>query len=100
MSMCKQVADAEKTLGSAYRMNQGGKQVLLDGEDSYFVIKVTGKKTQVMLKDGQYVFYLWVKKEGKEVASVAANQVVTTNRYTALYEEDNEQSFMRQDVAC
>ena len=61
---------------------------------------MTGKKTQVMLEDGQYVFYSWVKKEGKEVASVAAKPVVTANRYTALYEEDHEQSFMRQDVAC
>ena len=98
--MCMQVADVKKTLGSAYRMNQGGNNIGLDGEDSYFVNKVTGKKTQVMLEDGQYVFYLWVKKEGKEVASEAAKPVVTANRYTALYEEDHEQSFMRQDVAC
>ena len=100
VSMCMQVADVKKTLGSAYRMNQGGNKIVLDGEDSYLVNKVTGKKTQVMLEDGQYVFYLWVKKEGKEVASVEPKPVVTRNRYSVLYEDDQEQGFMRQDLAC
>ena len=95
-----QVADVKKTLGSAYRMNQGGNKSVLDGEDSCFVNKVTGKKTQVMLEDGQCVFYLWVKKEGKEVASVEPKPVVTRNRYSALYEDEQEQGFMRQDLAC
>ena len=46
------------------------------------------------------MFYLWVKKEGKEVASVEPKPVVTRNRYSALYEDEHEQGFMRQDMAC
>ena len=43
VSMAMQCADVTKTLGSVYRMNQGGNAIILDGSNSYMVQKKSGK---------------------------------------------------------
>ena len=39
---------------------------MLDGEESYIENKMTGKKTKIYLENGQYVFYMWVKKREED----------------------------------
>ena len=87
--MTMQVADVSKALGSVYRMNQAGHRVVLDGDDSYFVHKGSGKKMKIDIEDGQYVFYMWVK--GKDQKEQEAQ-----NRYACLLEDD-DRDFSWQD---
>ena len=93
-----QVAEVNKTLGSAFRMNQCGNKIVLDGDNSYFVNKKTGKTTKVHQERGQYVFYIWVRAaDGKQKISEDWKQ---GNRFAALEEEDDVcMDFIRQDKA-
>jgi hypothetical protein len=63
VQVAMQVADVNKTLGSAFRMNQCGMVIVIDGDDSYFRDSRTGKITKVKMENGQYVFDIWVKAE-------------------------------------
>ena len=47
-SMAMQCTDVTNTLGSVYRINQGGNQVWLDGNNSFLLNKKTGKKTKII----------------------------------------------------
>ena len=105
VSMAIQVADVKKTLGSVYRMNQAGNQVVLDGGFSYMIHKKTGKRTPILEEHGQYVFYIWTKKgSDKGAAEVKPTGAATgskhslgNNRYAALVEEEEaEQVFSWQ----
>ena len=51
-----QVAEVNKTLGSAFRMSQCGNVNVLDGGNAYFSNKATGKKTKIYQENGQFVF--------------------------------------------
>ena len=98
VKIAMQVAEVNKTLGSAFRMNQCGNKIVLDGDNSYFVNKKTGKITKVHQEKGQYVFYIWVRAaDGKQKRSDDWKQ---GNRFAALEEEDDVcMDFIRQDKA-
>ena len=57
VSMATQCADVTKTLGSVYRINQGGNGVWLDGNNSCLVEK-NGEKQKIMEENGQFIMHL------------------------------------------
>ena len=69
MAVAMQVAEVNKTLGSAFRMNQCGNVIVLDGDNSYFVNKGTGRKTKIYQENGQFVFNIWTKAPGRDMES-------------------------------
>jgi hypothetical protein len=99
VKVAMQVADVNKTLGSVYRMNECGNRVMLDGEESYIENKMTGKKTKIYLENGQYVFYMWVKKR-EEDEGVSSKRVLRGNKFAPLAEEDDkmELDFIRREA--
>jgi hypothetical protein len=92
-SMAVQCADVTRTLGSVYRMNQGGNVIVFDGSNSYMVNKKSKKVTPIKQENGQYVMYIWVKDEESKVAAVS-REVPTQNRFEALRSSDED--FPRQ----
>jgi hypothetical protein len=90
-SMAVQCADVTKTLGSVYRMNQGGNAVVFDGNDGCVINKKTKRITPIKQENGQFVMYVWVK--GEEQGH--HEKTITSNGYAALIEEEN-QDFQRQ----
>jgi hypothetical protein len=101
-SMSVQCAEVKRTLGSVYRMNQGGNMVILDGKNSYMVNKKTGARTPIREENGQFAMYIWVKDpEVNSVAmpcSVPVKQTVPTcNRFEALAVNGQEEGFVRQE---
>ena len=47
VTMPVQIADVKRVLMSVHKMNQAGLIVILDGRDSYFQERVTGKKDEI-----------------------------------------------------
>ena len=106
VKVAMQVTDVNKTLGSVYRMNQCGNAVMLDGNDSYVLDKKSGKKTQIILDNGQFVFYLWVRKQKDDgihdaKGEPSKNAWKKGNRFAGLSEDDEnddmELGFIRQE---
>ena len=73
VAVAMQIAEVNKTLGSAFRMNQCGNVIVLDGHNSYFVNKNTGKRTKIMQENGQYVFNIWTKAPSREIDATKGN---------------------------
>ena len=111
-SMAVQCAEVTKTLGSVYRLNQGGNVVVLDGKDSYMVNKKSGKRIPIKEEHGQFAIYIWVRDPERQVAAVAdtessgqhaqvssyvvqAPKVKTHNKFSVL--SVSEEGFARQD---
>ena len=111
-SMSVQCADVKRTLGSVYRLNQGGNVVVLDGKDSYMVNKRSGKRIPIKEEHGQFAIYIWVRDPERHVGAVAdaessgqhsqvSNYMVqvpkikTHNKFAAL--SVSEEGFARQD---
>ena len=59
VSMPMQVADVKRVLMSTHKMNETGLKVVLDGVNSYFVEKRTGKSTPIKYEHGKYLFDIW-----------------------------------------
>ena len=102
VAVAMQIAEVNKTLGSAFRMNQCGNVIVLDGENSYFVNKATGKKTRMYQENGQFVFNIWTKAPGKDVDNergvTRRVPVKIKNRFEALGENDDvAMDFIGQD---
>ena len=57
-------ANVNTPLASARRACQAGNLVIRCQEGSYILNKATGKRTQMRLEKGNYVFDFWVKKAG------------------------------------
>ena len=60
VSMPIQRADVKRVLMSTHNMNQTGLKVVLDGMNSYFVEKHSGKSTPITYEYGKYYFDAWV----------------------------------------
>ena len=90
ISMAVQVADGKRSLASVYRMYQTGHKVVLDGESSYMVHKKSGRVTPIELKDGQFLFHVWVNKLG--CVGNSSSDVFKGSKFAALatQEEDEE----------
>ena len=60
---------------------------------------MTGKKTKIYLENGQYVFYMWVKKR-EEDEGVSSKRVLRGNKFAPLAEEDDkmELDFIRREA--
>ena len=54
VSMTLQCADVKKTLASVHRMNQNGNIVILDGDASMMINKVSGKVMPLNCENGTY----------------------------------------------
>ena len=63
-----QIADVKKVLMSTHRMNETGLKVVLDGENSFFVEKSSGKSTPIKYENGRYFFDIWVPASIKQRA--------------------------------
>jgi hypothetical protein len=70
-SMSVQCADVKRTLGSVYRLNQGGNVVILNGKDSYMVNKRTGTRIPIRDENGQFAIYVSTKDPDGQVAAVS-----------------------------
>ena len=91
MQVAMQVADVNKTLGSAFRMNQCGIKIVLDGVKSYFLDTKTGKVTKINVENGQYTFNIWVKADDKEKdMEEAVNETIVKkgNRFATIKKDD------------
>ena len=55
VSMPMQVADVKKVLMSTHKMNETGLKVVLDGSNSFFVEKQSGKSTPIEYENGRSV---------------------------------------------
>ena len=61
-----QVADVKKVLMSTHKMNETGLRVVLDGVESYFIEKHSGKSTPIKYEQGRYYFDIWVPSSIKK----------------------------------
>ena len=59
VSMPLQIADVRKVLMSTHRMNETGLKVVLDGHESFFIEKTSGKSTPIRYESGKYFFDIW-----------------------------------------
>ena len=59
VSMPMQVADVKRVLMSTHKMNETGLKVVLDGANSFFVEKRSGKSTPIKYEQGKYHFDIW-----------------------------------------
>jgi hypothetical protein len=111
-SMSVQCADVKRTLGSVYRLNQGGNMVVLDGKDSCMINKRSGKGIPIKEENGQFAIYIWVRDPEGQVAAVtsaaasgqhtqvssstvSAPKIKVHNKFAAL--PVSEEGFARQD---
>ena len=79
------VMDVNKPLVSAHEMVKRGYKIVLDNEDSYFVNKATGVKTELVIKNGVYTFPVWLypaEHPRKESTVVATMEDFTVNKET------------------
>ena len=83
-------ADVTRTLGSVYRMNEGGNVVVFDGKSSYMVNNKSRKITPIVQENGQYAMYVWVKDDDEKNGTNAVSKVSTSNRFAALEEEGQD----------
>ena len=54
------VTDVHKPLVSANAMVNRGNKIVLDDKYSYFLNKATGIKTELVVKNGVYIFPVWL----------------------------------------
>ena len=98
-------ADVNKFLMSVHKMNQAGLKVVLDGDESCYQDKATGRKGKIKYHKGKYTFEIWAEKGDKngddvEVDAIKGNKwqkVLRGNKYQALVEEDEGSDFSWQD---
>ena len=65
ISMVMQVANVRKVLGSVGKFTDAGNRVVFDDdspEGSYILNKASGRRTKIELKNGNYIFRMWVPK--------------------------------------
>ncbi len=86
-----QAADVDETLRSAFRINQRGVKIALDGPRSYFQVTKTDQTTKNNVESGQRTFNLWVKagQRGKVPTEAGARRNDTDgwkkgNRFATL----------------
>jgi hypothetical protein len=84
-------------------MNQGGNAVILDGGNSYMIHKKTGKKTNIIHENGQYIMHIWIWEGKTAQGGQAEKGIRCSNRYECLgengQEEEGTMGFMRPDDA-
>ena len=98
---------------SVHKMSQAGLIVILDGRDSYFQEKVTGKKTKLKYEGGRYYFDIWTeapkheeskvdhqighKIRNSEPSDMEVDAVKRSNRFWILGTDEGNSDFLRQD---
>ena len=107
VSMPLQIADVRKVLMSTHRMNETGLKVVLDGNESFFIEKKSGKITPIKYEGGKYFFDIWtpsvknkkIKERREDSDEMDCNQaakargISTRNRFEVLGTENDSQGF-------
>ena len=84
---------------STHKMNETGFAVVLDGIDSFFIEKTTGKSTPIKYEHGRYDFDIWAPAINKSsIASKSSDDVDCghlgkNNKCWVLGADDEDEGF-------